>query len=132
MSKPNMWCGYLEAGGKSTPVLRDNSLETGNPKTIYLFNLHKGQILEYDATIVEPKLRELNGGESKIASSLKTTYKKVRADFKPRGAKLTVTARTKSTANISDKLAEEDVIDIGEDDTDDFDDTDIDDSDSDD
>src|SRR3569623_949320 len=51
--------GYLEAGNKSTAVVLDRTLNTGNPETLYLFNLARGEILEYSRKIVEPKLREL-------------------------------------------------------------------------
>ena len=55
--KKNLWYGYLEAGANSSPVIRDDGLNTGNPKTVYLFNLARGCILEYSREIVEPKLR---------------------------------------------------------------------------
>ena len=47
------WFGFLDAGKSSSPVVQDSSLNTGNPATIYLFNLMRGRILEYRKDIVE-------------------------------------------------------------------------------
>lgn len=88
MSNENFWCGYLEAGERSSGVLIDSRLNTGDPATVYVFNLQRGQILEYRRAIVEGKLRELGDDESKLASELKTAYRKVRSNFVPRGAKI--------------------------------------------
>ena len=46
-SKASLWFGHLSAGARSSPVLRDARLDTGNPKTLYMFNLKRGEILEY-------------------------------------------------------------------------------------
>lgn len=86
MSKqPVMWVGVLEAGKSSSPVLRDFDLPTGDPSTIYLFNLMRGAILEYRTTIVEAKLRDLTPDEASLAQELQEGYRRVRPEFKPRG-----------------------------------------------
>lgn len=59
MSKNDTWYGYLKAGDKSSPVVRDPSVETNSQKTVYLYNHLRGTFLEYSREIVEPKLREL-------------------------------------------------------------------------
>jgi hypothetical protein len=98
-SKASLWYGYLNAGARSSPVLRDQRLDTGNPKTIYLFNLVRGQILEYALEIVEKKLRELKPAESGFIAELGSGYKKVRRNFKDRGAHLrTITRHTSSVS----------------------------------
>jgi hypothetical protein len=79
-----LWFGYLEAGTKGSPVVRDQSIDTGTPATIYLFNLEKGRILEYRREIAEPKLRELTEGESKELAKMRAAYHKARKDFTPR------------------------------------------------
>jgi len=56
-SKASLWYGYLNAGARSSPVLRDERLVTGNPKTLYLFNLVRSEILKYVHEIVEKILR---------------------------------------------------------------------------
>jgi hypothetical protein len=80
----SLWFGYLEANAKGSPVVRDTSMDTGTPATIYLFNLKKGQILEYRRDIVEPKLRELTDEETQTVKELKRAFEKARNGFTPR------------------------------------------------
>jgi hypothetical protein len=80
----SLWFGYLEANTKGSPVVRDTSMDTGTPATIYLFNLKKGQILEYRRDIVEPKLRELTKEETETVKELKRAFEKARNGFTPR------------------------------------------------
>ena len=87
-SKGSLWYGYLNAGARSSPVLRDARLDTGNPKTLYLFNLVRGEILEYAREIVEKKLRELKPAESEFIAELDAGYKKARRNFKGRGSSI--------------------------------------------
>lgn len=86
MSKTNYWHGYLEAGKKSSPVLRDPSLETGNANTVYLYSLNRDKILEFQAGIVEKKLRDLSADESELISTLNAGYKKAKKEFTPRAS----------------------------------------------
>lgn len=79
-----LWFGYLEAGEKGTPVVRDTSMDTGTSATIYLFNQRKGRILEYRRDIVEPKLRELTEEETELVGELRKDFEKVRTGFTPR------------------------------------------------
>ena len=80
------WYGYLKAGKRSSPVLRDNSLESGNPKTIYMYNLNRDEIIEYVVEVVEKKLRDLKSDESGYIKELDAGYKKARRNFKRRVA----------------------------------------------
>lgn len=81
-NKGPLWYGYLEAGDKSTAVIRDERLDTGNRKTTYVFNLARNEILEYTREIVEPKLRELKPSEAKLIDALDAAYGAARRAFK--------------------------------------------------
>ena len=81
MSKNSFWYGYLEAGDKSTAVLRDPALETGNDKTVFLFNLARNRILEYNLEIVEPKLRPLREAEKDLVGALESAFQAARREF---------------------------------------------------
>lgn len=81
MSKNGFWYGFLNAGGKSSAVLRDPELETGNRKTIYLFNLERNAIIEYNREIVEPKLSDLNGEAADMTATLEVAYAEARKAF---------------------------------------------------
>lgn len=86
--KAKLWFGFLEAGSKGSPVVREDGMETGNRDTIYLYNFLKGKILEYRRDIVEPKLRELTMEEQPMVSELRSAFKTVREGFEPRPARL--------------------------------------------
>jgi hypothetical protein len=88
MKDKNYWFGFMNAGEKSSPVLRDNRIDTGNPETLYLFNLRRNEILEYRRDIIEPKLRELDGKEQSLPDELQSAYAEVRTHFTPRGGKV--------------------------------------------
>jgi hypothetical protein len=82
----SLWFGYLEAGAKGSPVVRDSSMDTGTPRTVYLFNFAKGRIVEYRRDIAEPKLRELTESERENLKELRDAFKKARNSFTPRVA----------------------------------------------
>ena len=85
--KNSLWYGYLEAGKRSSPVIRDDRLDTGSSKTVFLFNLERSEILEYSRDVVEPKLRELKSGEAKMIKALDAAYAEARRNFKDRRAR---------------------------------------------
>jgi len=86
-TKNSLWYGFLEAGNRSSAVIRDEKLETGSTKTMFLFNLERREILEYSRDIVEPKLRELKPAESKLVKELDAAYVEARRTFKDRRAR---------------------------------------------
>lgn len=88
MSDNTLWYGYLDAGERSSAVAMDNRLNTGDPTTVYIFNLQRSEIIEYKRAIVEPKLRELKGKEQELEAELKSAFRKARNGFTPRGAKV--------------------------------------------
>jgi len=61
---------------------RQSRLDTGNTKTLYLFNLVRSEILEYSREIFEKKLRELKPAGSGFVAGLDPGYKKARLNFK--------------------------------------------------
>jgi hypothetical protein len=93
--KTPLWLGFLDAGKSSSPVVRDSSLDTGNPATIYLFNLTRGRILEYRKDIVEQKLRELTADESSQARELESAFLQAKTGFTPRGRRRLTSARSR-------------------------------------
>ena len=85
--KNPLWYGYLEAGNRSSPVIRDERLETGSTKTVFLFNLARREILEYSRDVVESKLRELKSSDTKTIKELDEAYTEARRNFKDRRAR---------------------------------------------
>jgi hypothetical protein len=84
----NLWFGYLEAGDKSSPVVIDPMLDTGNPKTVYMYNLNANKITEYKREIAEPKLRALNDKETGLTQDLQQGYAVASKEFTPRNHRL--------------------------------------------
>jgi hypothetical protein len=66
-------------------VVRDDSLDTGSQRTVYLFNHNKNRILEYRRDIVEPKLRELSDAEAELRTAMLRDFEAARESFSPRG-----------------------------------------------
>ena len=116
MAKNPLWCGYLEAGDRSSAVLRDDRLETGNPKTIYLYNLARDEILQYSRDLVDPKLRELRDDESGVAEDLKNGYTKARRTFKFNPDRVFAAPVRKQTRSANDRkvLNDEEPLSSGE------------------
>lgn len=92
-NKGPFWYGFLEAGDKSTAVIRDDRLDTGNRKTVFLFNLKRKEILEYTREVVDPKLRELKSAENDVIAELEAAYNEAKRAFKNRGARLNIPER---------------------------------------
>ena len=77
MSTKDIWYGVLEAGDKSSPVVRDITMDAGQNR-IYLYNYNRNQFIEYAQAIVEPKLRELFEGDisrEELDKAFKVAYK---------------------------------------------------------
>ncbi len=122
MSDNSLWFGFLEAGDKSTAVIIDHGLNTGKPDTVYIFNQSRGKILEYNRSIVEPKLRELSSQDADTKAELKNAYLQVRAGFEPRASRvLDIPERGARTTEAeqpkeNDSKEELDLVSVGSDD----------------
>lgn len=114
--KQQPWFGYLEAGAKSSPVVRDERLNTGNPDTVYIFNLARGEIIEYRRSIVEAKLREFKPAEAEVLPQLKAAFGEARKSFRPRvGRPLTIPERgpsAKTKAAVEEPYGDEAVAEV--------------------
>lgn len=80
MGTKDIWYGVLEAGDKTSPVVRDMSLEVSDTKRIWLYNHVKNQFVEYSLEIVEPKLRNLGNGDISL-DELDQAFKSARKAF---------------------------------------------------
>jgi len=82
MRKNDIWYGFLQAGDKSSPVVRDMTLEDNGRSTIYLYNHVRGKFVEYALKVVESKLRELKPGDIPLAE-LDNAFRAARKTFSP-------------------------------------------------
>ena len=82
MGTKDIWYGILEAGDKTSPVVRDMSLDASDTKRVWLYNHVKNQFVEYSLEIVEPKLRNLGNGDISLGE-LDLAFKSARKAFGP-------------------------------------------------
>jgi len=82
MSKRKLWFGNLEAGSKSSPIVIDYEMETGEKNAIFIYNHSRKEILKYSRDVVEPKLRELTAKEKDLEAELKKAFGEAMKNFK--------------------------------------------------
>jgi hypothetical protein len=109
MSTKDIWYGMLEAGEKSSPVVRDATLDASQGK-VWLYNHLRNEFVEYAKAIVEPKLRELNT-EDIPQRELDEAFRAARGAFSSSG-KVSAWSETKPAAPPVKKKVEEDDLDI--------------------
>lgn len=127
MSNNNIWYGFLEAGEKSTPVVRDLSLETENAKTVFLYNFARGIFLEYSLEIVEPKLRALKPGDispEELENAFKAARKQLNTGRLASKLKSAAAPTAAAAATAVEANDEEDDVELDMEDWDDFPDED--------
>jgi hypothetical protein len=81
MSTNDIWYGVLEAGDRSSPVVRDQSIQVNSNK-IWLYHHARNTFVEYSQAIVEPKLRELATGDI-ARDELDRAFRAARKAFAP-------------------------------------------------
>lgn len=58
MKDKNLWVGYLTLAAKEILVASDDRVDTGNHKTLFLYNRERNEIVEYSREIIEAKLMD--------------------------------------------------------------------------
>ena len=132
MSSKDIWYGVLEAGEKTSPVVRDTTLDASHGK-IWLYNLHRNQFIEYASAIVEPKLRELTTGDipqAELDKAFTAAHKvfssthKIDTSFTPKAAARPVRKKDEDEENEEEFDIDVDVDIADEDDAEELDDVD--------
>ena len=118
MNAKDIWYGVLDAGEKTSPVVRDATLDARQGK-VWLYNHLRNQFIEYAEAIVEPKLRELTTGDIP-QQELDVAFKAARQVFSS-SRKISTWTDAKPTAPRLKKEGEEDDLDIDIPDDDDMD-----------
>jgi len=63
------WYGELRTQKGNTIIIRDDQLPTAPSGRTYLYNVDRDAVIEYDETIVGPKIFELSKDEQKVAEA---------------------------------------------------------------
>lgn len=124
MSAKDIWYGVLDAGEKTSPVVRDTTLDASEGK-VWLYNHLRSQFIEYSKAIVEPKLRELTKGDV-AQNELEAAFKVALKSFSS-SHKIRTSSDPEPAAPPTKNKDEEDEIDIelsDDDDMEEYDDLD--------
>jgi hypothetical protein len=120
MSEKDIWYGVLDAGEKTSPVVRDATLDASQGR-VWLYNHVRNQFIEYAEAIVEPKLRELTTGDIPL-NELDEAFKAARRAFSS-SRKISTRSDTKPAAPRVKNEDKDDELEIdipGDDDMDEF------------
>ena len=110
MSKQKLWYGFLEAGKKSSPVIIDHSMDTGEKNSVFIYNHNRQEILKYVRELAEPKLRELTAKEKELEASLKKGFTESLKTFKkPESKILDSPAKSKPSSKVDTPKEEPEV-----------------------
>lgn len=118
MKNKDLWCGFLEAGTKSSPILISSILETNSEKTVYMYNLSRDAIIEYQRQIVEPKIRELKADEADLIEQLVSGYNAAKKNFSAKTRKPLIPPPAPSPKKavpdplVEDPIDAEDTVDV--------------------
>lgn len=114
----NTWYGEIQSTKGRIIVIRDDELPVANKGRMYLYNVDRDAIIEYDEAIVSPKLLELSEEEQKQVKAKHTkAWEAARKQF--------IRAHTKTSATTATrKMDSSDLMPTDDDDTSDDDDDD--------
>lgn len=113
------WYGEIQSSRGNIMVIRDNQLPPANKGRMYLYNVDRDAVIEYDETIVTPKLVELSEEDKQQVKAKHTkAWEAARKQF--------VRAHTKTSTTTTNRKTESslDLLPTDDDDTSDDDDDD--------
>lgn len=120
MSQQTLWFGFLKAEDKSSPVIIDHSMDTGEKRTVYIYNHNRKEVLKYVRELVEPKLRELTAEEHALEAAMKKGFMESLKTFNNKSTNvLAIPTNSKSKPKVAPPPEEPDVESIDLDDDDD-------------
>lgn len=84
MKDNNLWVGYLTLANKKVLVASDDRVDTGNRKTIFLYNQERKEIVEYSREIIQDKLKDAPAGDysdKEIATAYQQALRKAKPNL---------------------------------------------------
>jgi hypothetical protein len=118
----SIWYGELRASKGNTIVIRDSELPAASKGRIYLYNTVREAIIEYDESIVSPKLFPLDNEQIKQAESeFKAGWESARKQLLSKNGKSSPSSEPE-TPTKNNKSIEKDLLPSDEDVSDDDDD----------
>ena len=136
MKDKHLWVGYLALANKKVLVASDDRVDTGNRKTIFLYNQERNELVEYSREIIQTKLKDAPAADFNT-EEISNAYQKALRKAKPNlyrvvfapssgGSALPTEKKTAAVASGGDRDDIEvdisDDIEVSDDDSDDADD----------
>ncbi len=106
MKDKHLWVGYLTLASKKILVASDDRVDTGNRKTIFLYNQERNELVEYSREIIQAKLKDAPAADynsEEIANAYQKALRKAKPNlyrvvFAPSTGGSAIPAEKKSTA----------------------------------
>ena len=102
MNDKHLWVGYLTQKDKQVLVASDSRVETGNPKTIFLYNQERNALVEYSKEIITPKLKDADSSDYN-ASAIGKAYQNALRSSNPNLYKVVFTPSSGGSAVLAEK-----------------------------
>lgn len=107
MNKVDTWYGEIQSTKGNILVIRDSELPAANKGRMYLYNVERDALVEYDEAIVSPKLVELGEEERQLVQAKhQKSWEAARKQFIRTLTKKTSTKKAKKAEPTSDLITE--------------------------
>ena len=104
MKDNSLWVGYLALANKKVLVASDDRVDTGNRKTIFLYNQERNEIVEYSREIIQDKLKDAPA-EDYNDKEIATAYQQALRKAKPNLYRVVFTPNAGGSAIPKEKKA---------------------------
>ncbi len=109
MKDTGTWYGEIQSTKGKIIVIRDSELPPANKGRMYLYNVDRDAIIEYDEAIVSPKLVELSEEEKQhVQAKHQKSWEAARKQLIRTHTKITTATTSKKAAPTSDLLPDDD------------------------
>ena len=106
MKDKHLWVGYLTLANKKILVASDDRVDTGNRKTIFLYNQDRNELVEYSREIIQSKLKDAPAADfnpDEIGNAYQKALRKAKPNlyrvvFAPASAASVLPSEKKSSA----------------------------------
>ncbi len=104
MNDKHIWVGYLSLANKKTLVASDDRVDTGNRKTLFLYNQERNDIVEYSREIIEAKLKAAPAADYNV-DEIAAVYQKALRKTKPNVYRAVFTPNSGGSSGPKEKKA---------------------------
>jgi hypothetical protein len=108
MKKSGTWYGEIQSSRGNILVIRDGEIPSANKGRMYLYNVDRDALIEYDEAIVSPKLVELSEQDKQqVQAQYQQSWEATRDQFIRALTKTSTTKKTKKMLPTNDLLPDD-------------------------